>query len=244
MSSVNSFIKGIKTHIKERGKHQIPQLPLNLSYVQELIHIFNNRDYSQEHKPFLLHMLKNKIVPGVDDTSKLKAEYLYDVCKRQSYNDIVTPSEAIKLLGTMQGGYNVNILTSLLDDERYQKEAYMQLKHILLIFDSYHDIENKYKNGNIYAEKLLDSWAQGEWFLSKPKLNDKITLCVFKVPGETNTDDLSPAQDAWSRPDIPLHARSMLKTPRNSIVPDIDYEIGPMQQIKELKKELSDCICR
>ena len=237
MTSVNSFIKGIKTHIQERSKHQIPQLPLNISQVHELIDIFNNKDYTQEHKPFLLHMLKNKIVPGVDDTSKLKAEYLYNICKNPSYNDIVTPNEAIKLLGTMQGGYNVNILTSLLDDKKYQKQAYMELKNLLLIFDSFHDIENKYKNGNIYAEKLIDSWAQGEWFLSRPKIKDKVSLCVFKVPGETNTDDLSPAQDAWSRPDIPQHARSMLKTPRNNIVPDIDYEIGPMKQIKELKKK-------
>ena len=136
----------------------------------------------------------------------------------------------------MQGGYNVEILTKLLDDEELGQVACQELKKTLLIFDYYYDIEKKFKNGNKYAEELLNSWAEAEWFYNKKPVDEKIKLTVFKVTGETNTDDLSPAPDAWSRPDIPLHSLSMLKFPRNGIFPDIEFEVGPMKQIEELKK--------
>ena len=236
MSRCFKFVNNIRTHIYERAKQNIPQLPLDVAQTKELITIIKNNDIIAYDKPFILNQLTDKITPGVDETSKLKAEYLHYVCKYDVQDNIVSPKEAIKLLGTMQGGYNVNVLTSLLDDEQYQLDACEQLKSTILIFDSLYDIEEKYKKGNPYAKELLDSWADAEWFLKKPKIKDKITLCVFKVSGETNTDDLSPAQDAWSRPDIPLHARCMLKTPREGIIPDIEYEVGPMTHIDELKQ--------
>ena len=135
----------------------------------------------------------------------------------------------------MQGGYNVDILTNLLDDNELQNYAFKSLKNTILIFDHFHEIEKKYLNGNINAFGLLESWANAEWFLNKENLKEKISLSVFKVSGETNTDDLSPAENAWSRPDIPLHSLCMLKFPRNGIVPDIDYETGPLKQIYKLK---------
>ena len=237
MSRSQKFISHIKRHILERSSQNIPQLPLDLPQTKELFHILRTKDYRPEDKFFLLNQLKHNIVPGVDETSLRKVDYLEEICKKRAHGEIVTPKQAIYLLGTMQGGYNVNVLTKLLDDEHYQHNAYLQLKNTLLIFDSFHDIEDKYKKGNLYAKQLLQSWAEAEWFLQKERVPEKISLCVFKVQGETNTDDLSPAQDAWSRPDIPLHAQSMLKTPRSGIVPDVDYEIGPISQIKELHKK-------
>ena len=231
------FFRSIQKHAHERSKLYVPPLPLNVNQVHELCNILKSRLYcDKEHKTFLLNQFENRIIPGVDDTSRLKADFLHKICNYEHYCTIISPLKAIRILGTMQGGYNVNVLTSLLDDPMYQREAYLQLKNITLIFDSFHDIEEKYKKGNIYAEQLLYSWANAEWFLNKPTLSEKITMSVFRVPGETNTDDLSPAQDAWSRPDIPLHAQSMLKTPREGIIPDVDYEIGPMKEIEILKK--------
>lgn len=135
----------------------------------------------------------------------------------------------------MQGGYNVEILTKLLEKSETGLDAYKQLENTILIFDNYYKVEELYKNGNIYAELLIKSWADGKWFTKNPKVPEKITMSVFKVSGETNTDDLSPAQDAWSRPDIPLHSLCMLKNPRDGIVPDVEYEIGPMKLIEKLK---------
>ena len=231
------FFRGVQKQVHERSKLHIPPLPLSVEQVSTLCTILKNREYHDANeKSFLLHQFENRIIPGVDDTSRLKADFLHKLCNHEEYCSIISPQKAIQILGTMQGGYNVNVLTQLLDDPMYQRDAYMQLKNSILIFDSFHDIEEKYKNGNIYAEQLLYSWAQGEWFLNKPQLENKITMSVFRVPGETNTDDLSPAQDAWSRPDIPLHAQSMLKSPREGIYPDVDYEIGPMKQMKALQQ--------
>ena len=210
---------------------------MNLEEVKELCSILTSNDYHYKDSPFLLNLLKNRITPGVDETSKYKSEFLQKICKYQTYCNIITPQEAIHILGTMQGGYNVNVLTSLFDYDEHKYNVYKELKNTLLIFDSFYDIEEQYKKGNIYAEKLLYSWSQGEWFQNKPKIKEKITLNVFKVSGETNTDDLSPAQDAWSRPDIPLHAQCMLKVPRDGIFPDKEYEIGPIQQMNELRKQ-------
>ena len=136
----------------------------------------------------------------------------------------------------MQGGYNVEILTNLLDNHNLAELASNELKKTTLIFDHYYDIDKKSKMGNIYATELIKSWADAEWFKNNKILNEKISLTVFKVNGETNTDDLSPATDAWSRPDIPLHSLSMLKFPRDGIFPDTEFEVGPMKQIEELKK--------
>src|SRR5699024_7678792 len=140
-----------------------------------------------------------------------------------------------KLLGTMQGGYNIVSLVELLDDSELATEVGEQLKHTLLMFDAFHDVEERARAGNAVAKEVIQSWAEAEWSLSKPALAEKITLSVFKVPGETNTDDLSPAPDAWSRPDIPLHANAMLKNARDGITPDVPGTTGPLKQIKEVK---------
>ena len=135
----------------------------------------------------------------------------------------------------MQGGYNVAPLIELLDDEELADVAAQELKHTLLVFDAFHDVEDKMKAGNAKAKEVIESWAEGEWFTNRKDLSEKFTVTVFKVPGETNTDDLSPAQDAWSRPDIPLHGNAMLKNAREGIVPEKDGEIGPLKQMDELK---------
>ena len=238
MTTIKAFRTTIQDQYMKRVVQNIPPLPLNVEQVKDLIHIFKHFDYDiQKDKSFLLDQFSNRIVPGVDETSKLKVEYLKELCQYKSFNGLITPKHAIQLLGTMQGGYNIQVLTSLLDYEEHQYEVYTQLKNSLLIFDSFYDIEDKYKKGNVYAEKLLYSWSKGEWFQEKKDIPEKITLSVFKVPGETNTDDLSPAQDAWSRPDIPLHALSMLKTRRLGIVPDYEDKIGPMEHIRILQNK-------
>ena len=238
MTTIKAFRTTIQDQYMKRVVQNIPPLPLNVEQVKDLIHIFKHFDYDiQKDKSFLLDQFSNRIVPGVDETSKLKVEYLKELCQYKSFNGLITPKHAIQLLGTMQGGYNIQVLTSLLDYEEHQYEVYTQLKNSLLIFDSFYDIEDKYKKGNVYAEKLLYSWSKGEWFQEKKDIPEKITMSVFKVPGETNTDDLSPAQDAWSRPDIPLHALSMLKTRRLGIVPDYEDKIGPMEHIRILQNK-------
>ena len=136
----------------------------------------------------------------------------------------------------MQGGYNIPILLNELKDHEYGYHAYKALSKNILLFDHFYEVEKQYKDGNVYAQLVLESWGDAHWFKRASPPPDLVKLTVFKVDGETNTDDLSPAQDAWSRPDIPLHARSMLKTPRPGIIPDKDFEIGPLQLIKDLKK--------
>ncbi|MDF5484656.1 aconitate hydratase B, partial [Vibrio parahaemolyticus] len=163
------------------------------------------------------------------------AGFLTAVAKGEVKSPLVSREKAAELLGTMQGGYNIEPLVELLDDEALAEIAVKALSHTLLMFDAFYDVEEKAKAGNAHAQKVLQSWADAEWFLSKPKLEEKVTLTVFKVTGETNTDDLSPAPDAWSRPDIPVHALAMLKNEREGINPDQPGTIGPIKQIEELK---------
>ena len=231
-----SFINNIKNSSMKRSKMGIPPLPLNTDELTNLCQILKNNDYHISHKEFLLHQLKHRIIPGVDETSKIKAQFLNDICHDKINCDIIDKKHAIQILGTMQGGYNVEILTNLLNNDELAYESCNQLKQILLIFDYFNNIEEMYKKGNKSAEILLNSWASAEWFYSKPPIENNIKLTVFKVTGETNTDDLSPALDAWSRPDIPLHSLSMLKIHRQGIIPDKESEIGPIKMINELKQ--------
>lgn len=150
---------------------------------------------------------------------------------------MVSREKAVQLLGTMQGGYNIDSLVNLLDDEELAPIAVKALSHTLLMFDSFYDVEEKAKSGNESAQQVLQSWADAEWFTAKEKVAEKITVKVFKVTGETNTDDLSPAPDAWSRPDIPVHAKAMLKMEREGIHPDQEGNVGPINQIEELQKD-------
>ena len=237
IKNVSKFKNIIFKEIKERQKNNIPPLALNIDQVNDLCSIIKNNDYGKDDIPFLSHSFKHRITPGVDETSYIKANFLNEICNNNITTNLINKREAVRILGTMQGGYNVEILTKLLDNDELGHYAFNELKKTLLIFDYYYDIEKKYKNGNVYAQKLLESWAKGEWFTERKSLDEKITLTVFKVNGETNTDDLSPAPDAWSRPDIPLHSLCMLKNPRDGIIPDKEYEIGPLSQINKLKEK-------
>ena len=221
---------------KERARMGIPPLPLNVEEVTSLCSIIKSNEFDHNHVPFIRDQLLNRVMPGVDETSYIKAQLLEDICKDKIKSSIFDKKEAIRVLGTMQGGYNVEILRKLLETDESGMDAYEQLENTILIFDTFYKVEELYKYGNPFAEKLLHSWADARWFKRETRVPDKITSIVFKVPGETNTDDLSPAPDAWSRPDIPLHSRCMLKNPRSGITPDIEYEIGPLRLIEELKE--------
>mmetsp|Transcript_4523 Transcript_4523/g.4537 ORF Transcript_4523/g.4537 Transcript_4523/m.4537 type:complete len:827 (+) Transcript_4523:246-2726(+) len=167
----------------------------------------------------------------------LKQLFLSAIAKGETTSPLITPEYATELLGTMQGGYNIHTLVELLDSNKLGPIAANGLSKTLLMFESFYDVEKKARNGNVNAQKVLQSWANAEWFTSRPEVPKKITVTVFKVPGETNTDDLSPAPDAWSRPDIPLHALAMLKNARDGITPDVEGTVGPISKYKELEKK-------
>tara|TARA_B100001093_G_scaffold151536_1_gene144279 strand:+ start:60 stop:2702 length:2643 start_codon:yes stop_codon:yes gene_type:complete len=230
----SSFRKSLQQSIDKRLEKNIDPEILNYEEVENLcIELKNPKSNDKE---FLLNQFENRILPGVDDTSKIKANFLLDICNYETQSPLIDPKYAIKLLGTMQGGYSIEALTKLLDISEYSQYVAQELKNNILLFDYYYTIEKKYNKGNIYAKEIIESWANAEWFTNKPTIPEKITLTAFKVTGEINTDDLSPAQDAWSRPDIPLHALSMLKNPRDNLEPDKPYELGPISKINELKK--------
>ena len=221
---------------RNNTKVHIPNLPLNVDQTGLLCSILKTNQYSNKDKTFLLNQLSNHIVPGVDETSKMKASLLEDICDGSLVTDIINKKEAVEMLGTMKGGYNVEVLVKLLENEELGHLAKEQLKHTILMFDYFNEVETKYKNGNPHAIDLMDSWARGEWFTCLPRVPDRIRLTVFKVPGEINTDDLSPAVDASTRPDIPLHSLAMLKSKRPGVSPDEEDKIGPLSTIEELKK--------
>lgn len=152
-----------------------------------------------------MDLLTHRVPPGVDDAAKVKASFLAAVAHGDLKVGLISKAKATELLGTMVGGYNVHPLIELLDDAEVAGVAADALKKTLLMFDFFNDVADKAKAGNAKAKEVMQSWADAEWFTSRPKVEEKITVTVFKVPGETNTDDLSPAPDAWSRPDIPLH---------------------------------------
>src|SRR5690606_2955734 len=160
---------------------------------------------------FLLDLLTHRVPAGVDDAAKVKASYLAALAFGSEKNPLISRERATELLGTMLGGYNVAPLVQLLDDAAVGGIAAAALKNTLLVFDAFHDVQEKAKAGNANAQSVLQSWADAEWFTSRPEVAQSMTLTVFKVPGETNTDDLSPAPDATTRPDIPMHALAMLK---------------------------------
>jgi aconitate hydratase 2/2-methylisocitrate dehydratase len=230
------FRKEIQQCIKERSILHIPQLPLTVEQTNILCELLKSNVENDKDKSFLLSLFTNHIVPGVDETTYVKAQFLNDICSNKITSPIIHKENAIFLLGTMQGGYNIPILLNELKDHEYGYHAYKALSKNILLFDHFYEVEKQYKDGNVYAQLVLESWGHAHWFKRASPPPDLVKLTVFKVDGETNTDDLSPAQDAWSRPDIPLHARSMLKTPRPGIIPDKDFEIGPLQLIKDLKK--------
>ncbi|MDD1015661.1 bifunctional aconitate hydratase 2/2-methylisocitrate dehydratase [Pseudomonas rubra] len=227
------MLEAYRKHIEERAAQGIVPQPLNAEQTAGLVELLKNPPAGEE--AFLVDLITNRIPPGVDEAAYVKAGFLSAVAKGEASSPLLDKKRAVELLGTMQGGYNIATMVELLDDAELAAVAAEQLKHTLLMFDAFHDVAEKAKAGNAHAKAVLDSWAAGEWFTARPAIADKYTLTVFKVPGETNTDDLSPAPDAWSRPDIPLHALAMLKMARDGIVPEQPGSIGPLKQIEEVK---------
>lgn len=220
-------------HQKARAESGIPAKPLTAEQTDALIHCLIN-DASAYH-PQLLDLLTHSVPPGVDLAAKLKADFLFKVALQEYRVNGLSPDAATTLLGSMQGGYNVQPLIELLDHPNLAPLAAEQLSSSILIFEKFSLVEAKAKSGNVRAKEVLHSWANADWFTLRPAMPEKITLKVFKVPGETNTDDLSPAPEAWSRPDIPLHALSMLSNVREGVTPDEPGVRGPLRQLAELK---------
>jgi len=223
------MLEAYRQHAAERASLGIPPLPLSAEQTAELIELLKHPPKAEE--AFLLELFTHRVPAGVDAAAKVKASYLAAVAMGREICPLVSRERATELLGTMLGGYNVGPLIDLLDDAVVGTIAAAGLAKTLLIFDAFHDVKEKADKGNANAKKVLQSWADAEWFSARPEVPKSIAVTVFKVPGETNTDDLSPAPDAWSRPDIPLHALAMLKNPRPGLADK------PLQLIVELKQK-------
>ncbi|MDQ2075647.1 bifunctional aconitate hydratase 2/2-methylisocitrate dehydratase [Marinimicrobium sp. ABcell2] len=229
------MLEAYRKHVEERAAEGVPPKPLNAEQVAGLVDLLKNPPAGEEET--LLDLITNRVPPGVDEAAYVKAAFLSAIVKGEANSPLIDRPHAVKLLGMMLGGYNIETLVDVLDDAELAPLAAEQLKHTLLMFDAFHDVEEKSKAGNEYAKAVVQSWADGEWFTKKNKVPESIKLTVFKVTGETNTDDLSPAQDAWSRPDIPLHARAMYKMEREGLNPEEPGSIGPIKQIEALKEK-------
>ena len=216
-----------RKHVEERAAEGIVPMPLNAEQMAALVELIKYPPKGEEE--FILNLLVNRVPAGVDEAAFIKASFLSAITKGEVISPILTASDAAELLGTMLGGYNITPLIELLDNPVLAPIAVKGLSHTLLIFDAFHDIQEKANAGNDFAKQIMQSWADAEWFTSKPRIPEKLTVSVFKVSGETNTDDLSPAPDAWSRPDIPLHAKAMLKIPREGIT-NAEQQIGALQE--------------
>ena len=221
------MLQEYRDHAAERAETGIVPKPLSAKQVAGLVELLKEPPTGEDK--FILDLISNRVPAGVDEAAYVKAAFLSAIVKGEATSPLIDKKLAVKLLGTMLGGYNIATLVELLDDKELSTEAANELRHTLLMFDAFHDVAEKAENGNGNAKAVLKSWADAEWFTSRPEIPKKLTVVVFKVPGETNTDDLSPAQDAWSRPDIPLHAKAMYKNPREGIT---DSE----EQINELEK--------
>ncbi len=227
------MLKAYRDHVAERAALGIPPLPLTAQQTGELIELLKNPPAGEEAT--LVELITHRVPAGVDDAAKVKASYLAAVAHGTEKCALITREQATQLLGTMLGGYNLTPLIDLLDDAAVAAVAAEALKKTLLMFDQFHDVKEKADKGNAFAKAVVQSWADAEWFTSRPEVPQSITLTVFKVTGETNTDDLSPAPDAWSRPDIPLHALAMLKNKRDGITPEEDGKRGPIKFIEDLR---------
>jgi aconitate hydratase 2/2-methylisocitrate dehydratase len=227
------MLKPYRDHVAERAALGIPPFPLSANQTGELIELLKNPPKGEETT--LVDLITHRVPAGVDDAAKVKASYLAAVAHGTEKCTLISREKATELLGTMLGGYNLFPLIDLLDDATVGKVAAEALKKTLLMFDQFHDVKVKADKGNAHAKAVLQSWADAEWFTSRPEVPQSIKISVFKVTGETNTDDLSPAPDAWSRPDIPLHALSMLKNKRDGITPEEDGKRGPIKFVEDLR---------
>jgi aconitate hydratase 2/2-methylisocitrate dehydratase len=217
-------LEAYRKHVAERAEQSLPPLPLDAQQVADLVEIIKNPPAGEED--FLRDLLVNRVPPGVDQAAYVKAAFLADLARGDAQCGLIDRIRATELLGTMLGGYNIQPLIELLDDDTTADAAATALSHTRLIYDAFHDVADK-ADKNEYAARVLRSWADAEWFTTLPELSEEITVTVFKVPGETNTDDLSPATEAWSRPDIPLHAKSMLASKMEN----------PLVTLEELKNK-------
>jgi aconitate hydratase 2/2-methylisocitrate dehydratase len=222
-----------RKHIEERATQGVVPQPLDPEQTSALVELLKSPPAGEEE--FILDLITHRVPAGVDQAAYVKAGFLAAISKGEAESPLIDKVKAIELLGTMLGGYNIAPMIDALDDETIAATAVEGLSHTLLMFDAFHDVKEKMDAGNAYAKQIIESWANAEWFTSKPELAEEITVTVFKVTGETNTDDLSPAPDAWSRPDIPLHAQAMLKMEREGIEPDESGTIGPIKQMEALK---------
>ena len=227
------MLKAYRDHVAERAALGIPPLPLSAKQTSELVDLLKNPPAGEEAT--LVELITHRVPAGVDDAAKEKASYLAAVAHGTEVCPLIGREKATQLLGTMLGGYNLTPLIDLLDDAAVAAVAAEALKKTLLMFDQFHDVKEKADKGNTFAKSVLQSWADAEWFTSRPEVPQSIKLTVLKVTGETNTDDLSPAPDAWSRPDIPLHALAMLKNKRDGITPEEDGKRGPVKFIEDLR---------
>jgi aconitate hydratase 2/2-methylisocitrate dehydratase len=229
------MLEAYNAQVAERAALGIPALPLTKDQTAELIGLLKSPPKGKEAE--LVDLITFRVPAGVDEAAKVKAEFLAAVAKGTDKSPLISRIKATELLGTMLGGYNIAPLVELLADAECAAAAAEVLKKTLLMFDYFNDVQEMAEKGNAHAKSVMQSWANAEWFTSRPAVPESMTLTVFKVTGETNTDDLSPAPDAWSRPDIPLHATVMLKNPRTGIEPDETGVRGPMKQIELLQKK-------
>jgi aconitate hydratase 2/2-methylisocitrate dehydratase len=226
-------LEAYREHVAERASQNIPPKPLRAEQVAGLIELLKNPPAGEE--AFLLDLITTRVPPGVDEAAYVKAGFLSAIAKSETQCGLISPSLAVELLGNMHGGYNIETLVGLLQDAELGELAATELKHTLLMFDAFHDVAELAKAGNANAAGVMQSWADGEWFTNQEAVAESIKVAVFKVTGETNTDDLSPAPDAWSRPDIPLHALAMYKMTRDGLNPEEHGVTGPMSQVAELQ---------
>jgi aconitate hydratase 2/2-methylisocitrate dehydratase len=226
-------LEAYRAHVAERAASGIPPKPLSAQQVAELIELLKSPPPGEGAT--LVDLIANRVPPGVDEAAYVKAGFLSAVAKGDTACALIAREDATRMLGQMLGGYNIDTLVDLLDDPGLGALAAAQLKHTLLMFDRFHDVQEKAEAGNAHARELMQSWADGEWFTGGKRVPESMRMVVFKVTGETNTDDLSPAPDAWSRPDIPLHALAMYKMARDGLTPDNPGSVGPIAQIEALK---------
>lgn len=232
---MSAYLEDYFSMASERKKLGIEPLALTEAQTKAVCELLKQPPLDSNQD--FLYLLKYRVNPGVDKSSKIKADFLYDLACGRSISPLIDKKAAVEMLGQMRGGYNVSYLIALLDNADLALEAQHALEQTLLVYSAFDDVLAKANQGNVYAKAVIDSWAQAKWFTSAPKFPESITLKVFKVAGEINTDDFSPAPDAWSRPDIPLHATAMFKFSRPDIKPDNEGVKGPMKLIESLKAD-------
>lgn len=223
------MLEEYRAHVKERAEMGVVPQPLSATQTAALVDLLKEPPAGEEE--FLMDLLTQRVPAGVDEAAYVKAGFLAAIASGEATSPLIDKNNAVEILGTMLGGYNIQPMIAALDDDDLADTAVAGLSKSLLVFDAFHDVEEKMKNGNAHAKKVMESWANADWYLCNDEVPDKITLTVFKVPGETNTDDLSPAVDAWSRPDIPLHALAFHKFPREG------FTDKPLETVEELKKK-------